>query len=274
MKLGELYDLAKQAYPSLTKRMFTQFYNMAMEQISEQARISVVEAAYTDDSYDAISIAEIVRIENVTTETPYAWKVVDDALVFYDENKNVVVPDEMHIKYWKRVLNANHPPEYYTHASAGTISTVSTGAITMSVETDVDKQLVLLEDMVASDLGSSTLVSLIPAYSIIMVSASKAFIYLYDSTNLNVRTQMTVLGNNTNIDYYLFSNTWEEQDDGFADEVGLCAMYMATSMLAEFTAENSDTATFSVKRAQQYLSQLRKKYNTSLTWNRFTQVGF
>ena len=269
MKIGELYDLAKQAYPTLTKRMFTQFYNMALEQISEQARISVVEAEYTDDSYNAISVAEVVRVENITTETSYAWKVVDDAIVFYDENEDVVVPDETYIKYWKRVLNAIHPPEYYTHASAGTFSTVSGGALTMSVAADVDKQLVTIDSIVGP-----TLIELIPAGSIIMVPKSMAAIYYYDSTNLNVRTQVTGWGNNPNVNYYLLSNTWEEQDDGFADEVGLCAMYMATSMLAEFTAENPDTATFSVKRAQQYLSQLRKKYNTSLTFVSFKQVGF
>ncbi len=268
MKIGELYDLAKQAYPSLTKRMFTQFYNMAMEQISEQARIAVEETEYTDSSYSTIP-TEAVRIENITTETPYSWKVVDGALTFYDDEGKVIVPDSVYVKYWKRVLNAIHPPEYYTHASAGTISTALAGALTMSVATDVDKQLVMIDGMV-----NPTLVSLIPAGSIVMVPTSKAAIYLYDSTNLNVYTTITNWGNNANCNYYLLSNTWEEQDDGYADEVGFCAMYMATSMLAEFTNENSDTAKFSVQRAKQYLSQVLKKYNTSISWNSFTQVSF
>jgi len=280
MKLGELYDLAKQAYPALTKRMFTQFYNQALQEISEQVRLSVVEEDYTDDSYGKIAVSEVVRIENITTEeSSYVWKVVNDAIVFYDENEDLIIPDSTSIRYWERVVDKMNMPEIYTHTSDGTISSASSetgGALLMSEEADVDKYLVLLEPLISSTVtdelkGPDELAGV---GDIIMIPTGEASIYVCDPTNLNVYTSASDWGANDHIDYYLLSNTWEEQTDGFADEVGLCAMYMATSLLTEFTNESPDTAKFSAQRAQQYLSRLRKKYNTSLSWTKFNQVAF
>ena len=108
MKAGELYDLAKQVVPNLTIRMFTQFYNQAMEQLSREIRISVIEQAYTDiASYQNLPVSA-VRIESVSTDGRYYWKIVNNELKLYDaDNVEVTsIPDNLVISYWAAIINA------------------------------------------------------------------------------------------------------------------------------------------------------------------------
>lgn len=108
MKIGAIYDLAKQLYPSLTRRMFTQFYNMAMEQVSRKIRLNVVEEEYSDTTYSTIP-ATAVRIEEISCENGvYYWKIVDGALKLYD-SEGIEVTDTtdtgtISIKYWDAIV--------------------------------------------------------------------------------------------------------------------------------------------------------------------------
>jgi AraC-like DNA-binding protein len=107
MKAGELYDLAKQLYPSLTKRLFTQFYNMAMEDISRSIRLSVVEQAYTGTTYAALP-ATAVKIEDIVTDEVCYWRIVNNELKLYDtEGEEIATaPDGLIIRSWNAITNA------------------------------------------------------------------------------------------------------------------------------------------------------------------------
>ena len=68
MKTGELFLIAKQIAPAVTKRFFTKFYNMAIENISEHIRLSVTETTGTLAEINAM-MPTVIRVENITCNT-------------------------------------------------------------------------------------------------------------------------------------------------------------------------------------------------------------
>ena len=66
MKAGELYDVAQLIIPSITKRMFTVFYNISMEHLSRILRIKILEETFpTVAEYKDLPLSA-VRIERVS----------------------------------------------------------------------------------------------------------------------------------------------------------------------------------------------------------------
>ena len=66
MKVGELYDVAQLIIPSITKRMFTVFYNISMEHLSRILRIKILEETFpTVAEYKDLPLSA-VRIERVS----------------------------------------------------------------------------------------------------------------------------------------------------------------------------------------------------------------
>ena len=105
MKAGELFSIAEQQLPGVTKRLFTKFYNMYVDQLSQLCRISVVREEFSDDSYKDI-MPNVVRIEDISSNTRYRWEIVNGDLLLYDNDDSVVdVPDGLVISYWKRVTS-------------------------------------------------------------------------------------------------------------------------------------------------------------------------
>ena len=107
MKAGELYDLAKQLYPTITKRLFTQFYNMAMEDISRNIRLNVTEQAYTGTTYSTLP-ATAVKIEDIITDEVCYWRIVNNVLKLYDKEGEEITtaPDGLTIRCWSTIENA------------------------------------------------------------------------------------------------------------------------------------------------------------------------
>ena len=116
MKAGELYDVAQLIIPSITKRMFTVFYNISMEHLSRILRINILEerGISTVAGYKDLPLSA-VRIERVsgTAEGIYKWDIVNNELILYlpdgSGTYNAVTDlgtDTVTIKYWALIKNA------------------------------------------------------------------------------------------------------------------------------------------------------------------------
>jgi hypothetical protein len=269
MKAGELYDFAKQAYPALTKRLFTQFYNMALEQLSEMIRIDIVDEDYDDDSFKTIP-AQAVMIEHLYSDEIENWSVVDGELIFYDdEGEAKTSVDGLHIKWWRRVTDALEDIGVYPKEDSFNL-TVTSGTPTLGIDY-IDTLIVAQEDIDETGLNPDTIVS---EGDICLFDKTAVKFYIYDPENLNVRTEVAETLADGIYEFRLLSDMWEEQDDGFSSEVQLCAVYLALSQAAEFSAQNAEAATFAATRAKEWTSRLRRKYNASIHYKSFTPVHF
>ncbi len=115
MKAGELYDVAQLIIPSITKRMFTVFYNMSMEHLSRILRIKTLEETFsTVAGYKDLPLSA-VRIERVsgTSTGIHKWDIVNNELILYLSNESgeyeavTDLGDEtVTIKYWALVKDA------------------------------------------------------------------------------------------------------------------------------------------------------------------------
>lgn len=115
MIAGELYDVAQLIIPSITKRMFTVFYNISMEHLSRILRIKILEETFsTVAGYKDLPLSA-VRIERVsgTAEGIHKWDIVNNELILYlpDESGTYNAVDDLGtdtvtIKYWALIKNA------------------------------------------------------------------------------------------------------------------------------------------------------------------------
>lgn len=118
MIAGELYDVAQLIIPSITKRMFTVFYNISMEHLSRILRIKILEETFEKVSgnggYKDLPLSA-VRIERVsgTAEGIHKWDIVNNELILYlpDESGTYNAVDDLGtdtvtIKYWALIKNA------------------------------------------------------------------------------------------------------------------------------------------------------------------------
>ena len=115
MKAGELYDIAQLIIPSITKRMFTVFYNISMEHLSRILRIKTLEETFsTVAGYKDLPLSA-VRIERVSGSSTgiHKWDIINNELILYLPNESgeyeavTDLGDEtVTIKYWALVKNA------------------------------------------------------------------------------------------------------------------------------------------------------------------------
>lgn len=118
MIAGELYDVAQLIIPSITKRMFTAFYNISMEHLSRILRIKILEETFEevsgDGGYKDLPLSA-VRIERVsgTAEGIHKWDIVNNELILYlpDVSGEYEAVDDLGentvtIKYWALIKNA------------------------------------------------------------------------------------------------------------------------------------------------------------------------
>lgn len=118
MIAGELYDVAQLIIPSITKRMFTVFYNISMEHLSRILRIKILEETFEKVSgnggYKDLPLSA-VRIERVsgTAEGIHKWDIVNNELILYLPNGSGeyeavtnLGTDTVTIKYWALIKNA------------------------------------------------------------------------------------------------------------------------------------------------------------------------
>jgi len=115
MKAGELYDVAQLIIPSITKRMFTVFYNISMEHLSRILRIKTLEETFsTVAGYKDLPLSA-VRIERVSGSSTgiHKWDIINNELILYLPNESgeyeavTDLGDEtVTIKYWALVKDA------------------------------------------------------------------------------------------------------------------------------------------------------------------------
>ena len=116
MKVGELYDVAQLIIPSITKRMFTVFYNISMEHLSRILRIKTLEETFsTVAGYKDLPLSA-VRIERVsgTSTGIHKWDIVNNELILYLPNNESgeyeavtdLVEETVTIKYWALIKSA------------------------------------------------------------------------------------------------------------------------------------------------------------------------
>lgn len=115
MKVGELYDVAQLIIPSITKRMFTVFYNISMEHLSRILRIKILEETFsTVAAYKDLPLSA-VRIERVSGSSTgiHKWDIVNNELILYLPNESGEYEavtnlgnETVTIKYWALVKDA------------------------------------------------------------------------------------------------------------------------------------------------------------------------
>lgn len=155
MKAGELYDVAQLIIPSVTKRMFTVFYNISMEHLSRILRIKILEETFsTVAGYKDLPLSA-VRIERVSGSSTgiHKWDVVNNELILYLPNESgeyeavTDLGDEtVTIKYWALVKDAipeidedgkavgTSPAEDWVEQDDGNDSDVQICAVYMAME--------------------------------------------------------------------------------------------------------------------------------------------
>ena len=147
MKAGELYDVAQLIIPSITKRMFTVFYNISMEHLSRILRIKILEETFpTVAEYKDLPLSA-VRIERVsgTSTGIHKWDIVNNELILYLPNESgeyeavTDLGDEtVTIKYWALVKDAI--PEIDENGKAVDVSPAKDW-VEMDDENDSDVQI-------------------------------------------------------------------------------------------------------------------------------------
>lgn len=122
MKAGELYDLAQLIIPELTRKAFTQFFNLAMDKISREVRLktNTLKNITSVEQYENLPISSAVKIDKVSDlDQNIYWKVEHGKLFIYDNNKELITNDtikdhKLEIEYWARI------PETFKDISAFT----------------------------------------------------------------------------------------------------------------------------------------------------------
>jgi hypothetical protein len=111
MKAGELYDLAQLIIPELTRKAFTQFFNLAMDKISREVRLktNTLKNITSVEQYENLPISSAVKIDKVSDlDQNIYWKVERGKLLIYDDNKelitnNTIKDHKLEIEYWARI---------------------------------------------------------------------------------------------------------------------------------------------------------------------------
>lgn len=148
MKAGELYDVAQLMIPSITKRMFTVFYNISMEHLSRILRIKILEETFpTVAEYKDLPLSA-VRIERVsgTSTGIHKWDIVNNELILYLPNESgeyeavTDLGDEtVTIKYWALVKDAI--PEINADGKAVGVDPPNDDWVEQDDENDSDVQI-------------------------------------------------------------------------------------------------------------------------------------
>ena len=111
MKAGELYDLAQLIIPELTRKAFTQFFNLAMDKISREVRLKTytLKNITSVEQYENLPISNAVKIDKVSDlDQNIYWKVEHGKLLIYDNDKELITNDtikdhKLEIEYWARI---------------------------------------------------------------------------------------------------------------------------------------------------------------------------
>ena len=299
MKAGELYSLATYLMPTVSKRLFTSFYNLAIEKISRSSRISIVEKSYTDDSYSSIP-ESLVSIESVSSNTRYTWGILGNVLSIFDENGvSVTEPDGLVIKYWEAIIGSLKTVESCLastniHDMLFAMREDSPKAGGDDDEDELKAEILVLEDeenyglpiisqsIAYHGLAKST-VFFRPG-NVIKVSKDATTVYVQDeffnysavdiSTHLTGDSPTDRFAGGTG-KYYLLSDMWEEQDDGLSEDVQIAGTYLALSNMVDIVGESPKQYEYLYGKFKLLERDIKARYNSANTRNQqLVQVSF
>jgi len=290
MKAGELFNITKQMLPGTSKRIFTKFYNMALETLSSIVRISVVEEEYTDDSFKTIP-TELVRIERVESTERHSYEIIGDELfLFNSEYEAQTAVDGLKIRYWKRVKDALALPDKnnsvataylemtkVANVTAGDPPVTAYGALKM-LDNYAEDLFVLMEAL--PYLNGATLVTL-PIGTIVQITTADKVVtklFTVSPETLEVLAEISNFINFVTTGTYSLielEDLWEEQDDGFGDEAQLASVYLAISNMSDMVGGNMDIVKYALEKYRVFEKIARIKYNTTPHLSgALKQVGF
>ena len=185
MKAGELYDLAQLIIPELTRKAFTQFFNLAMDKISREVRLktNTLKNITSVEQYENLPISSAVKIDKVSDlDQNIYWKVEHGKLLIYDNNKEPITNDtikdhKLEIEYWARI------PETFKDITAFVVIDVEKQWSEQEGEiTDMETQLCALYLMLTELAG------IFPMTSAIIELYANKFQYYFQNIKVKYNT--------------------------------------------------------------------------------------
>ena len=185
MKAGELYDLAQLIIPELTRKAFTQFFNLAMDKISREVRLktNTLKNITSVEQYENLPISSAVKIDKVSDlDQNIYWKVEHGKLLIYDDNKELITNDtikdhKLEIEYWARI------PEIFKDIAAFVVIDVEKQWSEQEGEiTDMETQLCALYLMLTELAG------IFPMTSAIIELYANKFQYYFQNIKVKYNT--------------------------------------------------------------------------------------
>lgn len=281
MKAGELYSLATYLMPTVSKRLFTSFYNLAIEKISRGSRISIVEKTYIDDSYSSIP-ESLVSIERLSSNTRYTWGILGNVLSIFDENGIAVTePDGLVIKYWEAIIN---PLKTVESCLAATnlhdmwfeMREDSPKAEILFLKEEKNYGLPIISQSIAYHGLAKGVVFFRPG-NVLKVSSDAKTVYVQDEflnySAVDISSHLTETYAPTDCftgaigQYYLLSDMWEEQDDGLSEDVQIAGTYLALSNMVDIVGESPKQYEYLYGKFKLLERDIKARYNSANTRN-------
>ena len=285
MMYGELYSIAKEAIPTITKRMFIHFFNQAVEDVTGSVRIYVKEETLSGEALLTIP-ARAARIERIVTKPQAFWRISNNRLEILDQDGLEVTNAEATVTYWERVSNAMLPVE-------GIVSTLPEDAITEIFHERRSPAYFYVTDTLYADatvLTKSNIYNVAnnaiihPTGTRIVLKIGEKLPQGYYKVDLFLESEIkTRVGIDPERTYFLNDviafegiegNTWDETVIDLFDDVAMCATFLAAASSAAIIPDAVGAQEPLAKIAAEYTLRLRRKYMGSKTYETIRQVSF
>lgn len=293
MKTGELFLIAKQIAPAVTKRFFTKFYNMAIENLSEHIRLSVTETTGTLTAINAM-MPTVIRVESIACDTSSYWSITDGVITLYDYDKlEMAATTTLTMRSWNRVVgsvieaNADgaivdtikppNPPVVSIQAGVGlsdlkvVYGDVDTGfglTVTHVVKVLAPVTIEGEDPLVYGDLISVTCSGVAVSYSrdISTIYRCDKYGNILNDTSIpktELRAALPFVLPFGCIPLAYASDLWEEQDDGLEDMVQLAGTYRSLYEMGDIVGLGGEERKYCMDKYAGFERILRGRYNST-----------
>lgn len=280
---GELYSIAKEAIPTITKRMFIHFFNQAVEDITGSVRIYAKEETLSGEALRTIP-AKAVRIERIVTNPQALWRISNNRLEILDQDGFEVTNAEATVTYWERVSNVMLRVEDIK-------STLPEDAITEIHHDRRSPAYFYVNDTLYADATVLTKGDIYSAIDqkIIHPIGTRIVLKIEDKLNKPYKVDLfleseinTRVGIDPERTYFLNDvldfegiegNTWDGTVIDLFDDVAMCATFLAAASSAAIIPDAAGAQEPLAKIAAEYALRLRRKYMGSKTYKTLRQVS-
>lgn len=280
---GELYSIAKEAIPTITKRMFIHFFNQAVEDITGSVRIYAKEETLSGEALRTIP-AKAVRIERIVTNPQALWRISNNRLEILDQDGFEVTNAEATVTYWERVSNVMLRVEDIN-------SSLPEDAITEIHHDRRSPAYFYVADTLYADATVLTNGDIYSAIDqkIIHPTGTRIVLKIEDKLNKPYKVDLfleseinTRIGIDPERTYFLNDvldfegiegNTWDGTVIDLFDDVAMCATFLAAASSAAIIPDAAGAQEPLAKIAAEYALRLRRKYMGSKTYKTLRQVS-